>query len=260
MSRSLFAIALVALLGCSSSKEPVDSADHRVDATIADMTRRYDGYLKDCDHRGLFAIAYLRTTEQYRDATQDPAFFHDGHYVAEEDLLFAKYYFDHVDAWDKGDVANEPPAWTLSFQASRDHQVKTLGDALLGISAHINQDLPYVLATLGLVDAQGNSRKPDHERVNDFLAKVSFNGDVTAHWDATFDADYATGLPTIEAWREDAWANAQKLVDAKTPAERAAVDKAIADNALSVGQAMLSLTQYQAGESSAERDAFCAKQ
>jgi hypothetical protein len=33
------------------------------------------------------------------------------------------------------------------------------GDLLLGISAHVNRDLPFVLASLGLVAPDGTSRK-----------------------------------------------------------------------------------------------------
>jgi hypothetical protein len=260
----LLGVAASLAIGCGTHHESVAApptmlaVDPRVEATIADMTARYDALLATCDHKGLFAIAYLRTTDAYRDAATQPGFFNDPAYLNDEDTLFAKYYFDHIDAWTSGNKAQVPAAWTLSFQASDDKTVDTLGDALLGISAHINQDLPYVIASLGVTDAAGNTRKPDHDKVNAFLANVSFDADIQAHWDATYTADYAAGLPTIEAWREAAWQSALAILAATTPAARQTVDQDISDNAEASGKLILAAAQYTGTDSSAARDAYCA--
>ena len=254
-------LLLTALAACSANETANPTSvptDPRVDATIANMTSRYDALLATCDHKGLFALAYLRTTEEYRSAAAEPGFFHDPAYLNDEDTLFAKYYFDHIDHWTQGEIDTVPAAWSIAFQASDDRSVSTLGDAILGISAHINQDLPFVLATLGLRDAQGNSRKADHDKVNVFLARVSFTEDIREHWDATYDVDYQTGLPTIEAWREQAWQSAETLVDATTPEARAKAEADIASNAEQTATALFALSKYMNGDSSATRDAYCA--
>ena len=54
-------------------------------------------------------------------------------------------------------------------RASR--QVTGMGNVFLGMNAHVNRDLPFVLAEIGLVKPDGTSRKADHDRVNDFLAR-----------------------------------------------------------------------------------------
>ena len=40
---------------------------------------------------------------------------------------------------------------------------------LLGINAHVQNDMPFVLAQLGLRDRKGQSRKPDHDNFNEVL-------------------------------------------------------------------------------------------
>ena len=42
-------------------------------------------------------------------------------------------------------------------------------DMLLGINAHVQNDMPFVLASLGLRKPNGDSRKPDHDVANGTL-------------------------------------------------------------------------------------------
>jgi hypothetical protein len=97
------------------------------------------------------------------------------------------------------------------------------GDLLLGISAHVNRDLPFVLASIGLVAPDGTSRKADHDRINVMLNKVQ--EPLLAEQAARFDPDMAvpatpyglgyTGLmQTLMVWREAAWRSAERLVAA----------------------------------------------
>lgn len=43
-------------------------------------------------------------------------------------------------------------------------------DLLLASNAHTNHDLPYAYAAAGLLTQRGESRKPDHDGVNDVNA------------------------------------------------------------------------------------------
>ena len=45
-----------------------------VDAVIREMRRRFDPLARSCDHDSIFALAYLRTTEEYRRTIEDPTF------------------------------------------------------------------------------------------------------------------------------------------------------------------------------------------
>lgn len=238
-----------------------------VDKVIREMERRYDGLWNVCDHRGLFALAYLETTKEYQRASLEPGFFRDPGFLNHEDVIFAQLYFDAYDDWQAGRLEKVPPAWRLSFSASSKKRVNTLGDVLLGVSAHINRDLPIVLATIGLTDtATGDSRKPDHDKVNAFLARVQLDPAVQAAWDPTF----ASGIPgtpassvtltLIQTWREAAWRWAERLIAARTPAEEADVLLQIEVYAYQVGLTLQTTHSYLAPlQTSATRDSYCAQ-
>ena len=142
-----------------------------------------------------------------------------------------------------------------------------MGDVLLGVSAHINRDLPIVLATIGLTNtATGDSRKPDHDKVNAFLARVQLDPAVQAAWDPTF----ASGIPgtlassvtltLIQTWREAAWRWAERLVAARTPAEEADILMQIEVYAYQVGLTLQTAHSYLAPlQTSATRDSYCAQ-
>lgn len=140
-----------------------------VDAVIQEMTTRFDVLDASCNHNAIFALTYLRTTEAYRVAVVEPAFFSDPHFINHQDAIFAKYYFDAWDEYRAGHSSNVARAWQLAFKAADEKRVTGVGNMLLGMSAHVNRDLPYVLAAIGLVKPDGSSRKPDHDQVNVFL-------------------------------------------------------------------------------------------
>src|SRR3546814_18412252 len=104
---------------------------------------------------------------------------------------------------------------------------------LLGMSAHVNRDLPMVLAEIGLVKPDGTSRKPDHDKVNEFLNLViePLMAEAGARFDPSIDdlafdgthLDEVAVMQLLMLWREQAWRNAEAIVNAPTPAARAAV-------------------------------------
>ena len=238
-----------------------------VDKTIREMTRRFDQLASSCDHDAIFSLTYLRVTEEYR-RTIDTPFFDDTRFVNHEDTVFAHYYFAAYDAWAAGDLADVPPAWRTAFAAARDHEVSASGDLLLGINAHVQRDLPFVLYSIGLVAPDGTSRKLDHDRVNEILNRVA--DDVIAEsarrFDPTIDdANLPTSLDdftlfqTLVAWRESAWRDAEALAAAPTPAARAEVAAQIETDAAAEASAIVAATRYPPlSGGSAARDAYCA--
>ena len=264
------------LPGLSTGYDPSDANDCKagriqcVDSVVREMTRRFDSLAGACDHDSLFALAYLRTTEEYRRAAvgegdyPDPSLFEDPGFVNHEDAVFARYYFEAFDRWHKGDGAAVPPAWRVAFQSADARAVSGSGNVLLGISAHINRDLPFVLAEIGLVKPDGSSLKADHDRVNQFLNRVAFYEEAAARFDSTLESSTwlpgGTAIHTVIAWREQAWRNAERLAAAATPNDRAAVARSIEDLAHAEALTLAASYAYGPLRSSADRDAYCVRQ
>ena len=238
-----------------------------VDKTVREMTRRFDALASSCQHNAIFALIYLRVTEEYRSTVEGP-FFDDTRFVNYEDTLFAHYYFAAFDAWAAGRIEQVPPAWRVAFDAARARAVSAIGDLLLGINAHVQRDLPLVLYAAGIVRPDGTSRKPDHDRVNIILNRVQDDilAEIARRFDPTVDD---TNLPTVlddvalfqllAGWREKAWRNAELLAAAPTPAARELVVAAIERDAALEARAIVASTGYlPLLGGGAARGAFCA--
>jgi hypothetical protein len=204
-----------------------------VDGVIQQMTDAWTPLDSSCDHRAVFALTYLMTTQGFRDFLsdrRDSAFFADEAAIIQVDRAFANLYFDAVARYATGDA---PPAWRIAFDAARDGRTNAVQDLFLGMNAHIQRDLPVVLAAVGLVDEQGISRKPDHDRIDEILSDVldGIEDELAARYDPMISladakpspADEEGALEMLKAWREEAWRNAERLALAKTDAQRAQV-------------------------------------
>ena len=238
-----------------------------VDKTIREMTKRFDPLVSSCDHNAIFALVYLRVTEEYR-RTIDAPFFDNTPFVNYEDGIFAHYYFAAYDAWASGQRAEVPPAWRLAFDSARNRQVSAIGDLLLGINAHVQRDLPFVLYRIGLVAPDGSSRKPDHDRVDEILNRVTDDvvSEIARRFDPTIDdtnlpgpVDDFTLFQLLVAWRESAWRNAEALAAAPTAGARDLIARQIESNAATTAAEIKLATQYPPLSSGrADRDSYCA--
>jgi hypothetical protein len=231
---------------------------------VGEMTGRWEPLDEDCDHRAVFALTYLRTTEEYlRTVTSDPHFFSRPRWVNHEDAVFAELYFRAYDRF-VGE-RSLPEAWRIAFEANASPNVTGYGDLLLGMSAHINRDLPYALAHVGLRKRDGRSRKPDHDRVNAFLARIGepLLRELGDRYDPIFEVALATSpvaetaaLQTVFAWRENAWRNAERLVAARDDSARlAAVRRSIELEAATIARAILAASTVPAYAQI--RDPYC---
>lgn len=225
-----------------------------VHAVIQEMSARFAPLDAACDHNLLFALTYLRTTEQYEASVMLPGFFTDPSFINHQDANFARLYFDAWDNYRAGALSQVPLAWRLAFSAADQQKVNGMGNVLLGMSAHVNRDLPVVLAEIGLVKPDGSSRKPDHDKVNVFLNQViePLFDEAAARFDPLVDdtqidgsqLDEAALLQILVAWREQAWRNAEALVSAPTPALRAALQAQIEQTAAIEANLIIIATAY----------------
>jgi hypothetical protein len=219
-----------------------------------------------CDHKAVFATTYLVLTRALRDALlDDPRMLRWPRWFFREDALFANTYFRSVRRWEQG--REVPPAWRIAFETADGGEVVGAQDMLLGINAHVQNDMPFVIAQLGLRDRKGEARKPDHDLTNDVLAAAYEDvvSEVRDRYDPSLGltnppgvpADDVAGLEMVREWRERVWRNAERLVNAKDDAERAEVAADIKSYAAewARGIASTSTPGYRA-----QRDAYCAQQ
>lgn len=230
--------------------------------TIAKMTQQLDALASSCDEGAVFSLAYLRTTQTYEWARDQAGYFADTPWVNHEDSVFAAYYFRAYDRYAAGQAV--PEAWQVAFDASKHHQVTGYGSVLLGMNAHINRDLPFVLASIGITKPDGTSRKADHDKVNEFLnAEVNpLFDEIGARFDPSVQslgAGTAALFQVLAGWREMAWRNAELLTSAPNAAARQVVADEIEASSALEARTILATTSYLPPlSSSAGRDAFCA--
>jgi hypothetical protein len=231
---------------------------------IAEMEHRLAPLAQSCDHDAIFSLAYLRVTQNVK-AAADSGYFHDRTWLTRLDAVFAGLYFHTMDTWNAGHTSEVPPAWRIALTASDDRSMTGLGDFLLNMNAHINNDFPHALAAVGLTAADGSSHKPDHNAYNQRLDSlyIPVFKEEAARFDPTFD-DYDlgslddTGVGAImRGWREVVWRHAEDLVTARTAVQKQLAERAIEEYA--AGQAALIRRLFATPDKSTARDVYCAE-
>jgi hypothetical protein len=252
----------------SSDNDCVAGRPSCLQATLAEQSRIADQTASSCSHNAVFARAYVRMTQLYGFTREIPGYYQDVPYFNHVDAVFARYYTSAYYDWESGNRAAVPQAWLTALDAATNKRVTGTGDLLLGMNAHINRDLPYVMAAVGLVAPDGSSRKADYDAVEAWLydATAPLIAEFAARFDDSMDdtADpfgigNAALFQVVSLWRENAWRNAEALVSAPTPAARAAVSATIETEANLVAQAILTAQSYvPLIYTTAARDSFCA--
>jgi hypothetical protein len=215
-----------------------------------------------CDHRAVFADTYLLLTRQFRTVLRrDPRLFDDRRWLIYEDVTFANFYFP---LFRRG--AELPEAWRIAFDTAARGDANAAQDMLLGINAHVQRDMPYVVASVGVRTPDGRTRKPDHDVVNQILAQAyeTIVRDVERRYDpfvgvsnsSVTPLDDFGGLELVKGWREGVWRNAERLLNARTEAERALVVRSIEDNA--ANWARMIATPAGPPGYRRKRDSYCA--
>jgi hypothetical protein len=132
------------------------------------------------------------------------------------------------------------------------------------MNAHINNDFPHALATVGLAAANGSTHKPDHNAYNQRLDSlyIPVFKEEAERFDPTFDDldfgsldDQGVGV-IMRGWREMVWRHAENLVTAKTTIQKQLAEHAIEEYAAS--QAALIRQMFASPDKSSARDAYCA--
>ena len=212
-----------------------------------------------CDPRAIFPTTYWHVT---RLVIKRLGMFEDRKYLIRVDSLFADYFFEAFRADRLGHQT--PPAWQIAFDAWESGDTNAGQDMLLGINAHVQRDMPFVLAEFGLWRRDGSSRKGDHEVMNRVLSEaydhivrdIGERYDPLVTW-ANADPsplDDHAGVQLVRSWREGVWRNAERLLNARTAQDYAQVAQQIEDNAAAWARSFVAVQQPGYRE---QRLAYC---
>ena len=235
-----------------------------MDGVVERLRKLRDGL--GCDHRAVFATTYLELSKELRRALDEPSFFDHPDYLQTQAAAFVNAYFDAFDAWNEGRPV--APAWRIAFEQAEHGQITGAQEMLLGINAHVQNDMAFVIAALGVRAPDGTSRKPDHDAVNEVLnrAYAAVTSEVGARYDSTMSltnpgglvtADYIAGLELARVWREVVWRNAERLLNARSDRQRERVAHQIHTNAAAWARGIAAV---QTPGIRASRDAYCLRQ
>lgn len=232
-------------LGAAPEPAAVENASER---RIRRLVRVMDAHWREldaaCDPAAVFALTYLYTTIVIGEHVV-AGYFDDGDHTATIQVAFAALYFESYEAFASGRPEDASKPWREAFEAGASGTTTVQEDVFLGMNAHINYNLAVVMEALGLYDDEGRSRKPDHDRINDVLAKIvePLSHMLADHYDESLRPGPRsaltdpTVLATIYSWRENAWRQAEAIALLPTAAGRALHDQALQESAYTIAQA-----------------------
>lgn len=203
-----------------------------IQAIADDLEQRAHAFERARDPRCVFASAYARLSRVLA-RSHARAGFDDPAWITRLAEVFADYYVRALDARDGGTL--EQGAWTSVFEAGARGQTSVLEDLVLGMTAHIVNDLPLALCDVGITTPDGVSRIADYHKLNDALAEAiePIQREIAERYDPwlgvldhLFESyDEILTRYGLRISRATAWYNAARLQD---PASRADALAAIA--------------------------------
>ena len=177
------------------------------------------------DRRAVFLSIYVRMTEAVHAGLDDDAFA-DPDWMRRYLVAFADYYRQAFLGFERGEVESVPDPWRVAFGAALGGDSLVLQDAFLGVNAHIDYDLAFALADVG-IDPRRPQKYADHLAINEVLAAlvdVQQRALVDVYAEGLGDVDAALGpldesltLRSMTEGREFAWRVAVVLTDVGIP-------------------------------------------
>ena len=227
-----------------------ETIDHVVDG-LADLEQRFRTRQ---DRRAIFLSLYGVVSAEIRTHIRRGAFL-DPAWTHRYAVAFANLYRDALDAYDGGRTAAVPKAWRLCFDAARAGSGLVLQDMLLGVNAHVNNDLPLALHRTA-IDPERDRRRRDHDAVNAVLGAVTeratarlaalYAPGFTAMDECAGGLDEMMSLFSLEVARESAWESAVSLANARTDLERGLASRLIAARAAVVARLLIAPARHGA--------------
>lgn len=215
------------------------------------LERQFAKFDATCDHRAVIAYSYLEITRGLLADMRGPregALVGHRRWMAYLITNFSNRYFRAFHRYARGLPVT--PGWQITFDTATQSDASAGQEVLLFSSVHVQHDLPFAYAEMGIETRSGKSRKLDHDAVNAVNARV-FDGIekfIAAHYDPAFTLidlpfvpiEEVGTLELIKSWREQGWRSAERLLAAKDPAERAEVAEQIRTTSTAWAQMMSS--------------------
>jgi hypothetical protein len=218
---------------------------------LDDLIDLMGSLLQRWDHTGDNRAAFLRTYRVMTIGVRERLardFFLDPAWIERVAVRFGWWYFKALAQYEGG--RRPPPAWAYAFTIAHKGEGFLLQDMLLGMNAHINNDLPQVVASFLREETPHPRvrvrRRFDHDQINRVLYLVipAVEAELTAHYGRLIGAlgylmgglDQSLATYGLINWRDTVWQNAQFLLAAQGEAERRQVVRVIEGDALRVAQ------------------------
>lgn len=218
-----------------------------IDDVVAGLTALERLYRDRGDRRAMFATLYCVVSAEMR-VRAGRGEFADPAWVTRYAVAFANLYREALHRYDTNQLDRVPRAWRLAFDAARAGNSLVLQDVLLGVNAHVNNDLPLALTAV-TIDPDRSLRYRDHAAVNAVLASV------TERATARLAALYAPGFTSMDACagqldeiasafsldvaRDSAWEAAVSLANGRNAFERGLVSRLVETRAAAVARLLL---------------------
>jgi hypothetical protein len=199
------------------------------------------------DRRAIFVTLYGVVSAEMRARVERRAFA-DNDWVHRYAVGFANLYREALAAYEERDLGRVPKAWRLTFDAAAGGGGLVLQDLLLGVNAHINNDLSLALATVS-IDPDRPARYRDHSAVNAVLAAVTeratarlataYAPGLTSVDDCAGQLDEMIAAFSLEVARDSAWEAAVSIANARDQLGRALVGRLISTRAAALARLLL---------------------
>lgn len=220
-----------------------NETEKRITRLVHVMDKHWRDLDAACNPAAVFALTYLYTTIVIGEHVL-AGYFDEGDHTAVIQVAFAQLYFASYDAFAAGAPERASKPWREAFEAGAEGKTSVTEDVFLGMNAHINYNLGVVMEATGLYDAEGRSRKPDHDRINDVLAVIvePLSRMLADYYDPSMEPGTESALTdpavlhTIYSWRENAWRQAELIALLPTEQERAAHDAMLQEAAYTIAQ------------------------
>ena len=227
--------------------EVVITAYRTLDDVVAGFSSLEERFRAGKDRRSVFLTLYGVVSAEMRDRLASGAFA-DEVWVERYAVAFANLYREALDAYDAGRTAAVPRAWRRCFDTAAAGNNLVLQDVLLGVNAHVNNDLAFALDRVSLRPDR-ERRRHDHNAVNQVLTGVTqratqrlaslYAPGIATMDEAAGDIDELVSRMSLDTARDSAWESACALADARGPVERGLAAARIASRASVLARLLL---------------------